>query len=132
MISPTARLGRAAVATSAILCAVIVGGAALAAEPGNRPGSSHGRGGAAAVPPGVDAGSKPPSAEAAVRYGWGTPISAGSDEFNYVGAPKSAKWYQAGECWPANDTVKEGRCASRSTVDGSKLVMTGRSDGKAP
>lgn len=69
--------------------------------------------------------------EAATKFGWGTPIAAGSDEFNYVGAPGS-KWHQAGECWPANGTVVQGRCASRATVDGNKLVMDGRADGKAP
>lgn len=68
---------------------------------------------------------------AAGRFNWPNRIEAASDEFNYVGAP-GPKWNQAGECWPANPTVVQGRCASRSTVDGTKLVMDGRADGRAP
>lgn len=74
----------------------------------------------------------PPSntTEAAVKYGWGTPIAAASDEFNYTGAPNSTKWDTAGAnpCWPGHDSNGQ-RCAGRSTVDGSSLVQTGLSNG---
>ncbi|MET0189714.1 MAG: glycoside hydrolase family 16 protein [Pseudonocardia sediminis] len=72
---------------------------------------------------------KPPATqtEAAKRFGWGAP-GAGSDEFNYTGAPDPAKWSQAGECW-AGHAGNGGRCASKSRVDGSKLVQTGAANG---
>lgn len=65
--------------------------------------------------------------EAAERYGWGAP-GAGTDEFNYTGAPDPAKWSQAGECWAGHDG-NGGRCASKSRVDGSKLVQSGTAGG---
>lgn len=64
---------------------------------------------------------------AAERYGWGTPLP-GSDEFDYTGPPDPAKWNVAGECW-AGHAGNGKRCASRSTVDGSKLVQTGLANG---
>jgi hypothetical protein len=64
---------------------------------------------------------------AAERYDWGTPLP-GSDEFDYTGKPDPAKWNVAGECW-AGHAGNGGRCASRSAVDGSKLVQTGLANG---
>ncbi|MDQ4117170.1 MAG: family 16 glycosylhydrolase [Actinomycetota bacterium] len=66
---------------------------------------------------------------AAERYGWGTPLP-GSDEFDYTGRPDPAKWNVAGECW-AGHAGNGGRCAGRSTVDGSKLVQTGLANGNS-
>lgn len=70
---------------------------------------------------------KPGAPTAAERYGWGDPLPA-SDEFDYDGPPDPQKWKHAGECWPGHDG-NGGRCASRSTVDGEKLVQTGLADG---
>ncbi|TCK26879.1 family 16 glycosylhydrolase [Pseudonocardia endophytica] len=66
---------------------------------------------------------------AAERYDWGAPLP-GSDEFTYTGPPDPAKWNVAGECW-AGHAGNGGRCASRSTVDGSKLVQTGLANGNS-
>jgi hypothetical protein len=66
---------------------------------------------------------------AAERYDWGTPLP-GSDEFDYTGKPDPGKWSVAGECW-AGHAGNGGRCASRSTVDGSKLVQTGLANGNS-
>lgn len=71
--------------------------------------------------------SAPESTSAAERYGWGAP-GPGSDEFDYTGAPDPSRWSQAGECW-AGHAGNGRRCASRSWVDGSKLVQTGLFDG---
>ena len=68
--------------------------------------------------------------EAAVKYGWGAPLSAFSDEFDYVGPPAPAKWGKAGECWDNPHADGGARCASNTTVDGSKLVMTGMANGR--
>lgn len=82
-----------------------------------------GAGTAAAAP----AAPNPTATTAAERYGWGRPTT-GSDEFSYTGAPDPARWTRAGECWPGH-AGNGRRCASRSTVDGSKLVMTGLANG---
>ncbi|MBW0104095.1 family 16 glycosylhydrolase, partial [Pseudonocardia sp. KRD291] len=81
------------------------------------------------APPRAPTAPKSPATptEAAKRYGWGAP-GPGTDEFNYTGAPDPAKWSQAGECWAGHDG-NGGRCASKSRVDGSKLVQTGTADG---
>ena len=70
----------------------------------------------------------PPAAgdTAAARFGWGTPRI--DEQFNYVGAPNSAIWHQAGECWPGH-AGNGKRCASNSRVDGQKLVQTGEANG---
>jgi hypothetical protein len=68
--------------------------------------------------------------EAAALHGWGTPLPDFSDEFDYVGPPLAAKWGQAGECWDNPHADGGQRCASATTVDGSKLVMTGSASGK--
>lgn len=88
--------------------------------------------GAATPPPTTE---QPPPAPApgtggtaAERFGWGAPIAAGSDEFSYTGRPDPAKWVPAGECW-AGHAGNGRRCASRSTVDGGKLVQTGLANG---
>jgi hypothetical protein len=72
----------------------------------------------------------PGATEAAVLYGWGTPLAQYSDEFDYVGPPAAGKWGQADECWPNPHADGGQRCASATTVDGSKLVMTGSASGK--
>lgn len=69
--------------------------------------------------------------EAAVKYNWGAAVPAFTDEFNYVGAPDAAKWYNPGSgaaCWSGHDGNGK-RCGDRSTVDGAKLVMTGLANG---
>lgn len=74
----------------------------------------------------------PPGAlTAAQRLGWGT--SALADEFNYTGAPNSSIWstpatWSSNGCGPGH-AGNGRRCASASTVDGSKLVMTGSPNG---
>lgn len=68
--------------------------------------------------PGTDA--------AAVNLNWGTPIAAGSDEFNYTGAPDPAKWNN----YAAPGHHKNGRrVPAQSTVNGSELVQTGLPNG---
>ncbi|MFC5952360.1 glycoside hydrolase family 16 protein [Pseudonocardia lutea] len=64
---------------------------------------------------------------AAERYGWGTPLPQ-SDEFDYTGAPDSAKWSTINGCW-AGHNGNGKRCGDRSTVDGEKLVQTGLRNG---
>lgn len=63
---------------------------------------------------------------AAARFGWGTPIAAGSDEFNYVGAPNPAKW---GLYNGPGHAGNGKRVAGRNNVDGSKLIQTGLANG---
>lgn len=63
---------------------------------------------------------------AAGRYGWGDPIAAWSDEFNYTGAPNNSKWSVY------NGVGHDGngrRRPERANVDGSKLVMDGLTNG---
>jgi hypothetical protein len=61
---------------------------------------------------------------AAHALGWG-PVVAG-DEFNYVGRPRHSKWsvYDS-----AGNAGKGLRRRSQITVDGSKAIITGTSDG---
>jgi hypothetical protein len=61
---------------------------------------------------------------AADALGWG-PVVAG-DEFNYVGPPKRGKWsvYDS-----AGNAGKGLRRRSQITVDGTKAIITGTSDG---
>ncbi len=73
----------------------------------------------------------PPAAgdTAAARLGWGTPIAAGSDEFNYTGAPDRAKWGTYGDpCGPGH-AGNGRRCAARNAVAGGFLRQTGLSNG---
>lgn len=65
--------------------------------------------------------------QAAIRHGWGTPLPS-SDEFNYVGPPNSTKWKLPGADW-AGHAGNGRRRPERTTVDGSKLVMTGLANG---
>jgi hypothetical protein len=67
--------------------------------------------------------------QAAARNGWGTPLASHSDEFTYTGRPDPAKWSDADECWPNPHGDGGARCASATTVDGQKLVMTGAANG---
>lgn len=65
--------------------------------------------------------------EAAVRYGWGTPLPS-SDEFNYTGVPDPTKWgvYDGpGHGDPANGT----RDAERCTVQDGYLRIEGTANG---
>jgi beta-glucanase (GH16 family) len=78
---------------------------------------------AAAPPPAGD------GATAAAARGWGTPIAAGSDEFTGTRIDGS-KWGVPGECWPANPTVKGGRCASHNSVHDGYFDEHGTRDGK--
>ncbi|WP_250034101.1 glycoside hydrolase family 16 protein [Paractinoplanes maris] len=81
-------------------------------------------------PPPVDGGgSTGDGVQAAVRNGWGTPLAQYSDEFAYTGRPDPAKWSDADECWRNPHASGGQRCASATTVDGGKLVMTGAANG---
>lgn len=68
-----------------------------------------------------------PSDSAAVNLGWGSPIAAGSDEFNYTGAPSSAKWNNYNAI-PGHHNHGR-RMAAQSIVNGSALVQTGLPNG---
>lgn len=63
---------------------------------------------------------------AAEKYGWGTPVAAGSDEFNGTGVDES-KWnnYTA----IAGHAGNGRRMASQSIVSGGVLTQTGLSNG---
>ncbi|AXB42875.1 glycoside hydrolase family 16 protein [Amycolatopsis albispora] len=73
---------------------------------------------------------------AAERYGWGTPIPEGSDEFDYGSAdapavPDQAKWSLAGGeggCWPGH-AGNGRRCDAHSRVFGGVLRQTGAENG---
>ena len=77
--------------------------------------------------PGPGPGPGPDLTQAAIRHNWGPPLPS-SDEFNYVGPPDPAKWKLPGTGW-AGHAGNGRRLASRQTVDGSKLVMTGLANG---
>jgi hypothetical protein len=72
--------------------------------------------------------------EAAVKYGWGTPLPI-SDEFGYTGPVDPAKWdVPSGDeggtagCWKGHD--KNGRrCAKNSTVADGIMTMRGEANG---
>lgn len=81
-------------------------------------------------PPPVPTNPIPPPSDGtttAQKLNWGAPQN-GSDEFNYTGKPKTELWWQSGECWPGH-AGNGKRCSSRTTVDGSKLVQSGLSNG---
>lgn len=63
---------------------------------------------------------------AASKLGWGTPIAAGSDEFNYVGAPNSLKWNNYDT---AGHHGNGRRMKAQSTVNGSVLTQIGLPNG---
>lgn len=63
---------------------------------------------------------------AAGRLGWGTPVAAGSDEFNYAGAPDPARW----STYNGPGHAGNGRrVASASTVQDGFLRQTGKANG---
>ena len=63
---------------------------------------------------------------AAEKLGWGTPIAAGSDEFNYTGSPNSSKWsLYNGDGHQGNGR----RVAANNTVQNGYLRQTGKADG---
>ena len=59
--------------------------------------------------------------------GWGTPVAAGSDEFNGT-AIDTSKWSKAGECWEGH-AGNGKRCASNSTVGNGFLRQHGEANG---
>jgi hypothetical protein len=69
----------------------------------------------------------PPTGTAAAN--WGALLPDYSDEFNGT-TIDTVKWGIPGECWPANDTVKAGRCASHNAIGGGTFRETGTPDGK--
>lgn len=76
----------------------------------------------ASVPAPVDT----TSMSAADKFGWGTPIAAGSDEFNYVGVPDSTKWNN----YDTSGHHGNGRrMKAQSTVNGSVLTQIGLPNG---
>lgn len=84
------------------------------------------------VPPTSSSTPPPPAGDgvtAAARLGWGTPIAAASDEFNDTVIDR-AKWGLPGECWPANSTVKAGRCGSHNREANGYVRQTMTPDGK--
>lgn len=69
---------------------------------------------------------------AAQRLGWGDPLPA-SDEFNYVGAPDTQKWFmfggdKSGDCWTGHDGNGR-RCVDQNWVNGQYLRVTGLKNG---
>lgn len=74
---------------------------------------------------GCSASSAQPAADsAAAKFNWGRPIAG--DEFDYTGAPDAAKWSVYDSGGHAGNGI---RSPGRVTVDGSKMVITGTSDG---
>lgn len=65
---------------------------------------------------------------AAEKFNWGPALAQYSDEFNYSGPPNSDKWRLPEGCWTGH-AGNGKRCAKNSVADGSKLVMTGESNG---
>ncbi|WP_335970491.1 glycoside hydrolase family 16 protein [Streptomyces sp. CA2R106] len=73
---------------------------------------------------------------AAERYGWGTPLPDGTDEFDYgspsqPAPPDPAKWETAGDsdgCWPGNGGHGQ-RCPQNARVVGGVLEEVGDGDG---
>ncbi|GAB3452025.1 discoidin domain-containing protein [Actinophytocola sediminis] len=72
--------------------------------------------------------------EAAVRYGWGTPLPI-SDEFNYTGSVDRTKWgVPSGNvggtagCWEGH-SGNGRRCAKNSTVADGIMTMRGEANG---
>lgn len=74
---------------------------------------------------------------AAARYGWGEPIAAGSDEFDYgsedaPAVPDQEKWSLAGggvgQCWPGHAGNGQ-RCDKNSRVYGGVLRQNGEANG---
>ncbi|WP_217167001.1 polysaccharide lyase family 7 protein [Streptomyces sp. AC512_CC834] len=83
---------------------------------------------------GGDDGSDGDSAEAAERYGWGTPLPV-SDEFDYTGAVDPAKWDVpsgsvggTAQCWEGH-SGNGRRCGKNSTVADGMLTMRGEANG---
>lgn len=63
---------------------------------------------------------------AAEKFGWGTPIAAASDEFNYTGSPNSSKWSLYNGPGHAGNGK---RVAANNTVQDGFLRLTGKSNG---
>jgi hypothetical protein len=82
-----------------------------------------------AAPPAGGAGTT-----AAEKLGWGTPIAAGSDEFNYAGPPDPSKWslYNGdghdgnGRRVAANNTVKNGYLRQTGKANGDSAGMASK------
>jgi hypothetical protein len=86
-----------------------------------------------------EGGTQPPSDgdTAAERFGWGTPLSGPSDEFNYgsetaPAVPDQSKWGLAGGgvglCWPGH--ANNGRrCDKNTRVHGGVLRLVGEANG---
>ena len=64
---------------------------------------------------------------AAERYGWGTPIAAGSDEFNGSKVDTS-KWSQPDGCWDGH-AGNGRRCGKNNVVSGGVLTQVGEANG---
>lgn len=67
---------------------------------------------------------QPMTDSAAAKLDWGTPIAG--DEFDYTGAPDAAKWSVYDGDGHAGNGV---RSPGQVRVDGSRMVITGTSDG---
>jgi hypothetical protein len=80
-------------------------------------------------PPPAPEGTTGDGVQAATALGWGAPLAQYSDEFAYSGRPDPAKWSDADECWDNPHASGGQRCASATTVDDGKLVMTGAANG---
>lgn len=68
----------------------------------------------------------PATTSAATNLGWGAPIPAGSDEFNYTGAPDAKKWNNYDTSGHHNNGR---RMKAQSVVAGGVLTQTGLSNG---
>jgi hypothetical protein len=80
-------------------------------------------------------GSTAPSDQAAVRHGWGSPVTSQSDEYNGTSVDLN-KWGLFGAspgettgCSPGYNGHGQ-RCASQTTVSGGYLSVVGTADGK--
>lgn len=120
--SPAGRRGRR---LSAVVVAVVV------AAVGVFPGEPR----VAAVAPRAASPATAAGDEAAVRYGWGTPVASQSDEYDGP-AVDLTKWGlfgvgpgESAGCSPGFHGHGQ-RCAAQTTQSGGRLVVTGTADGR--
>lgn len=80
----------------------------------------------------------PLTTSAATNLNWGSPIPAGSDEFNYTGSPDSTKWslykgpghHNKGRRVPGQNTVANGALSITGLSNGDTGGMSSKFRGK--